>query len=287
MTGNALSHDPIAVELGSIVGRIERDLRLQVAALLAEIRQEMAALRADRAELGLGIAARLAELHDGTEGPKGEKGDPGEAIVGPIGPPGPAGPPGEGIAGPQGERGEQGFPGEAIAGPNGEQGPPGPPGPPGRFKTPSAWTRGVHYDGELVTHGGSTWCAARDTAEEPPHDDWLCVAEAGRDGQSITIRGLWKAADRYRALDVVALNGSSFVARIDEPGQCPGDGWQLIAAQGNRGKAGERGPKGDCGPAGRALVAATVDVEGLLTLTANDGSTLTCDFYPVLSRVVR
>jgi hypothetical protein len=152
---------------------------------------------------------------------------------------------------------------------------------------PVVWAKGIHYDGALVTHSGSTWCAVCDTAEEPPHDDWVCVAEAGRDGQSIAIRGLWHAAGQYRALDVVALNGSSFVARSDQPGQCPGDGWQLIAAQGNRGKAGEKGPKGDRGTAGRALVAAVVDAEGLLTLTADDGSTITCDFYPVLSRMAR
>jgi len=252
----ALPHDLIAAELGSILGRVERELRLQVAALLAEVRGEMAALRAGRAELELGIAARLAELQDGPPGPQGaagERGEPGEAIPGPAG--------------------EQGIPG-----------PPGEPGAPGKFAPPKAWARGVHYEGDLVMHAGSTWCAARDTAEEPPHDDWLCVAQAGR---SFQIRGLWKEAEHYRAFDVVALNGSSFVARLDKPGQCPGDGWQLIAAQGNRGKAGDKGPKGDRGPSGRAIVAATVNAEGLLTLTADDGSAVTCDFYPVLSRVAR
>jgi Collagen triple helix repeat (20 copies) len=319
MTGNALPRDPIAEELGAIVGRIERELRLQVAALLAEVREELARLRAGRTEAAADIAARLAALHDGPPGPRGE---PGER--GPPGPSGAAGEPGlpgepgstgeAGPPGPRGEPGERGLPGVATVGPAGEQGPPGPSGtigepgspgepgpageagptgprgevgPPGKFTTPKAWTRGVHYDGEIVTHSGSTWCAARDTAEEPPHDDWVCVAEGGRDGRSFTIRGLWKAAEQYRAFDVVALNGSSFIARIDEPGPCPGDGWQLIAAQGNRGKAGERGPKGERGPAGRALVAAAVDAEGLLTLTADDGSAITCDLYPLLSRVGR
>jgi hypothetical protein len=284
MTGNALPHDPLAVELGTIAGRVERELRLQVAALTAEVREELARLRAGRADAELAIAAKLAELRDGPPGPRGEPGEQGSPGVATVGPAGEQGPPGP--SGAAGERGQPGPPGEA--GPAGEPGPPGPrgeAGPPGKFAAPAAWVRGVHYESELVTHGGSTWSAARDTAEEPPHDDWICVAEAGRDGRSFTIRGLWKAAGQYRALDVVALNGSSFVARVDEPGQCPGDGWQLIAAQGNRGKAGERGPKGEAGPAGRALVKAAIDAEGLLTLTADDGSAITCDLYPLLVRV--
>jgi hypothetical protein len=34
-------------------------------------------------------------------------------------------------------------------------------------------------------------------------------------------------------------------------------------------------------------VALELDGEGLLTLRLSDGSALTCDFYPVLSRVAR
>jgi hypothetical protein len=60
----------------------------------------------------------------------------------------------------------------------------------------------------------------------------------------------------YEALNIVALNGGAFIAKCDEPGACPGDGWQLIAKQGKagatgeRGIAGERGPRGEQGPAG-------------------------------------
>jgi hypothetical protein len=36
-------------------------------------------------------------------------------------------------------------------------------------------------------------------------------------------------------LDIVTFDKSSFIARHDEPGPCPGDGWQLIAAHGARG----------------------------------------------------
>jgi hypothetical protein len=77
------------------------------------------------------------------------------------------------------------------------------------------------------------------------------------------------------------------VARQDDPGPCPGDGWQLLAGHGKTGKPGpqgERGPPGPPGPAARALA---VDAEGLLTLTNADGSVVTCDFYPLLARAIR
>ena len=74
--------------------------------------------------------------------------------------------------------------------------------------------------------------------------DWLCLATAGRDGSSVNIRGTFDANADYRRLDVVALNGGSFIALKDAPGSCPGSGWQLIASQGKRGAAGERGERG-------------------------------------------
>ena len=63
----------------------------------------------------------------------------------------------------------------------------------------------------------------------------------------------------YRRLDVVALNGGSFVALKDAPGPCPGPGWQLIASQGKRGAAGEKGERGERGPQGNlGLSGATI-----------------------------
>jgi hypothetical protein len=105
----------------------------------------------------------------------------------------------------------------------------------------------VHYRGNIVIHRGSTYQARCDTARKPPHEDWDCVAHAGvdgkdgRDGCSPNVRGTFKAGGRYRALDIVALNGGSFIAKKDNPGPCPGAGWQLIASQGKRGDKGERG----------------------------------------------
>jgi len=260
MRANALQPDIVLAELGKIVGRAERELRLQVQTLLSEVREEVAAIRASSAETELrlerALAEKLAAVRDGPPGPpgaRGEPGPPGQAIQGPPGPPG--------------ERGED--------------------GPPGLFIPPRAWAKGVHYGTTLVAHRGSTFCAMRDTAEEPPHEDWVLVAAAGADGRSFTVRGTWNVTAEYRAFDVVALAGSSFVARADDPGVCPGDGWQLIAAQGNRGKPGEQGPRGERGPPGRGVKAAAIDDQGVLTLTHDDGSTVACDFYPVLAGLRR
>jgi hypothetical protein len=66
------------------------------------------------------------------------------------------------------------------------------------------------------------------------------------------VRGTFDQSASYRRLDVVALNGGSFVALKDAPGPCPGPGWQLIASQGKRGVAGEKGERGPPGPKGDA-----------------------------------
>lgn len=166
----------------------------------------------------------------------------------------------------------------------------GDPGPPGRLAAVKDWTDGVHYDGDIVTLGGSTFQAIRDTGRQPPHDDWVCIASAGRngaDGRSFAIRGTWEPDGEYRELDVVAMNGASFVAKSDDPGPCPGDGWQLMSAQGKRGKPGDPGNKGDPGPKGPAVIALGIDDNGIQTLRNADGTTVSCDFYPILSRLDR
>jgi hypothetical protein len=64
------------------------------------------------------------------------------------------------------------------------------------------------------------------------------------------VRGTFSAKVDYRALDIVALNGGSFIARKDQPGDCPGDGWQSLTMPGKRGEKGERGPAGVRGERG-------------------------------------
>jgi hypothetical protein len=133
-------------------------------------------------------------------------------------------------------------------------GPRGEPGPPGKIEQVYGYVEeAVHYRGDIVTHRGSTYQARCDTAREPPHEDWICVAHAGvdgkdgRNGRSLEVRGLFSDEETYKALDIVALNGGSFIAKKDNPGPCPGAGWQLIASQGKRGDKGERGLQGISG----------------------------------------
>jgi hypothetical protein len=137
----------------------------------------------------------------------------------------------------------------------------------------------VHYRGDVVTHRGSTYQAQRDTAREPPHEDWICVARAGVDGKngcdgrSPNVRGTFKAGESYRAFDIVALNGGAFIARRDDPGSCPGDGWQLVATPGKRGQQGPRGERGPAGPAGPTIESWQIDRERYQATPAmSDGS---------------
>ncbi len=154
-----------------------------------------------------------------------------------------------------------------------------------------AWADEIHYQSDAVVYDGATYMALRDTGRAPPHEDWICIAAAGRngiDGRSFEVMGTYKADGEYRALNVVALNGGAFVAKRDEPGLCPGDGWQLIAGQGKQGKPGDRGPsgpKGDRGGSGPAVTGLEVDSDGLLRVKNADGSVVDVDLYPLLSRL--
>jgi hypothetical protein len=112
----------------------------------------------------------------------------------------------------------------------------------------------VHYASEVVTFEGATFQAGNDTGRAPDNtDDWVCLAAAGqpgRDGRVPTPRGTFDIAATYAALDIVALEGASFIALRDDPGACPGDGWQLLVRQGKRGTAGACGERGERGPSG-------------------------------------
>jgi hypothetical protein len=158
----------------------------------------------------------------------------------------------EGKRGPAGERGEAGKAGPAgsagRAGIDGKDGEPGPQGKPGALPVARDWTPGiVHYAGTVVAYAGASFQATRDTGQAPGHADWICLARPGRDAAMPTVRGTFAEGETYAALDIVALGGSSFIARHDAPGACPGSGWQLIASAG---KPGKPGPKGDDGASG-------------------------------------
>ena len=62
-------------------------------------------------------------------------------------------------------------------------------------------------------------------------------------------RGLYDPAVTYRAMDVVVCNGNEWRAKIDDPGDLPGDGWHQ-GAKGRKGDKGERGAQGIAGSAG-------------------------------------
>jgi hypothetical protein len=164
-----------------------------------------------------------------------------------------------------GEKGEKGDPGESIQGPAGRDGEKGDPGesiqgPPGEKGDPG------------------------DTIEGPPGRD-------GADGRSFTGHRTWSEGEQYPALAVVSLNGSSYFALQDDPGPCPGEGWQLLSPRGKagppgaKGDRGERGDAGPPGPAGRGLRDATISEDGVLTLALDDGSAVTCDLYPLLAQL--
>src|SRR6516225_10498664 len=140
---------------------------------------------------------------------------------------------------------------KGAMGPPGPSGPRGEQGPPGKLPLIKLWmAETVFYAGDVVAYDGGTFQAKLDTGQPPSHADWICLAAAGRDGNSITVRGTFDETADYRRLDVVARNGGSFVALKDVPGPCPGAGWQLLASQGKRGVAGERGERGQQGNPG-------------------------------------
>jgi len=162
-------------------------------------------------------------------------------------------------------------------GPRGEQGPCGEAGPPGKIAGVQAYVEdAIHYRGDVVVHLGGTFQAKCDTAKVPPHADWACIAAAGRDARMPKVCGTYREGETYNYLDIVALGGSSFVARADDPGPCPGDGWQLLVSAGRAGKPGpkgERGERGLPGQAGPTILAWQIDPERYrATPLMSDGS---------------
>jgi len=227
---------------------------------------------------------RLATIKDGEPGPAGPQGPPGEnGKDGQNGKDGKDGKDGETVAGPTGEAGEKGDKGDrgdtGERGERGERGEAGEPGPIGKIYAPEEWRERVHYEGELTYRNGSTWCAKCDTGRAPPHEDWGLVALAGRDGRSGEPRGGWNAEEQYFQLDRVTLNGSEWVAKYDDPGPLPGNGW-MLGAQRARGRPGDRGEQG---PPGIGIKTARLN-EWSLVLVLADGTECGLDLRPLFER---
>ena len=89
---------------------------------------------------------------------------------------------------------------------------------PGKLPVAKVW--------RFFSHEGGLWQAKRDTARTPgASDDWVPVARAGRDALTPVVRGTFAVDVKYKQLDVVVSDGASFIAKRDNPGLCPGDGW--------------------------------------------------------------
>ena len=71
-----------------------------------------------------------------------------------------------------------------------------------------------------------------------------------RETADLRLRGAYRSDQDYDRLDVVTLDGSSYIARHGSPGACPGEGWRILASAGATGPQGIAGPKGDRGPRG-------------------------------------
>jgi hypothetical protein len=172
-------------------------------------------------------------------------------------------------------------------------GAPGLAGPPGKLEIVKDHIEGqVYYERDLVAATGALYQAERDTAATPPHTDWRCITRAGQDGKdalNFRIEGTYDPAATYRRLSIVILNGSSFVARHDDPGPCPGGGWQLFASAGRRGQQGlkgERGERGLMGPLATAprIASSEIDAEYDLNLRYTDGSRDTIPLRPAFAQ---
>ena len=220
----------------------------------------------------------------GLAGPAGERGERGQ-----DGSPGPVGPPGErglqglvgmtgdrgadgapGLNGTPGERGERGLPGVSVKGERGERGEQGPPGASvkgdrGEPGLPGAPGSAARWACSRRSRLGRRRCTMLATSCPRParlgrrSTIPLIIRKARRIGFALRCGGrrtftggsrpVQRAGD-LRSLDMVALNGGTFIAKTDDPGPCPGPGWQLLVSQGKSGPKGERGLAGERGERG-------------------------------------
>jgi hypothetical protein len=67
-----------------------------------------------------------------------------------------------------------------------------------------------------------------------------------------TVRGTYDETEVYSQHDICIKNGGSYIARRDDPGYCPGGGWQQLTQPGKSGAKGERGFSGARGPQGES-----------------------------------
>jgi integrin beta 3 len=135
----------------------------------------------------------------------------------------------------------------------------------------------ISYRHAIISHAGQTWQALKDTATEPAEGaDWALLAARGADGAGINPQGKYEPDSTYLKGDAVAADGSLWIARCDEPGPLPGDGWMLAARAGGKGRPGDRGLQG---APGAGIVSGRF--EGMdLVLGTDDGRAVRIDARP-------
>lgn len=249
--------ETLARALGDVVREFRQNLdqhlegvRMQASAMVSEANARVAEAEARRdtamAEFMMRVQDRLANVKDGAAGLNGSDGAPGKD--------GADGLPGK--DGTDGRDGKDGAPGsDGPAGKDGEAGKDGIDGVPGR-------------DGIEGAPG----------ADGAPGIDGAMGAD-GKDGKSVSVRGTFSEDDEYTELDIVMMNGSSFIAIKEQPGPCPGAGWQLLASRGSRGDRGgpgiegKQGPRGNDGAPGDSPVALYVEGNEII-MTMSSGTEL-------------
>ena len=223
---------------GAFVERLSDTIASVVLRMLRPAQEKLAALE-----------VAVNDLVNRPKPPAGEPGQPGEK--GEVGASGPPGPPGE-----PGAKGEPGEPGQD--GRDGERGPPGDRG-----------ERGI--DGN---HGPAG--PAGEMGREGPTGARGDSGPPGAAGREWRSAGTYEAGKAYSWGEVVKLDGGAFVATRDEPGPCPGDGWDLLVSRGKAGPRGERGDRGERGlqgPAAPSITAWIVEAEAYRAIPVlSDGS---------------
>jgi hypothetical protein len=106
--------------------------------------------------------------------------------------------------------------------------------------------------------------------EGPPGKDGQTGKE-GPPGPGWMPKGTWAPGEAYAALDVVIWKGSSWLAKIDAPGEIPGPGWQMISQKGSSGPQGEKGLPGPPGKDGIGVEALVKTDDGRTVLVLTDG----------------
>jgi Collagen triple helix repeat (20 copies) len=139
---------------------------------------------------------------------------------------------------------------------------PGPPGPPG----PIGETGKEGPPGPAGLHGIQGPPGEKGAAGEPG-----IAGRDGSEGKAWAPAGTWSGENKYHALDVVIFKGSGWVAKVDDPGEIPGSGWQMFAQKGTSGPPGDPGWPGPPGKDGIGVEELVKTDDGRIVLVLTDG----------------